>query len=217
MRTAHTRQHGFTLIEIAITLAIVGLMVGGVLKGQEMITNARLKKLERDNTSIAVAIHSYQDRYHQTPGDDSSASTRFSMYSDGSNDPAPGDIDGDGDGTIDGNWMGTVNSESANLWKHLRAAGLIPGGGNQDQRPKNAYSGDIGVRDGSLQIAGPVIVFGQIDGTVAGIFETRLDDNNPSTGFIQSDLTPTLMNGNAISSAGPSYADSSRYFMAVSM
>jgi prepilin-type N-terminal cleavage/methylation domain-containing protein len=217
MRTAHTRQRGFTLIEIAITLAIVGLMVGGVLKGQEMITNARLKKLERDNTGIAVAIHSYQDRYHQTPGDDNSASTRFTMYSDGSNDPSPGDIDGDGNGTIDGSWMGTDNSESANLWKHLRAAALIPGGGDQDQRPRNAYSGDIGVRDGSLQIAGPVIVFGLIDGTVAGIFESRLDDNNPSTGFIQSDLTSALMNGNAISSAGPSYAESSRYFMAVSM
>jgi len=214
---AHTRQRGFTLIEIAITLAIVGLMVGGVLKGQEMITNARLKKLERDNAGIAVAIHTYQDRYQQTPGDDSSASTRFSMYSDGSNDPDAGDINGNGDGVIDGEWMGTANSESANLWKHLRAAALIAGGGDQDQRPKNAYSGDIGVRDGSLQIAGPVIVFGPIDGTVAGIFETRLDDNSPSTGLIQSDLTQELMNGNAISSAGPNYSDSSRYFMAVSM
>jgi len=55
-------QKGFTLVEIAIVLVIVGLLIGGVLKGQEMITNAKLKRVESDNAGIAAAMFSYQDR-----------------------------------------------------------------------------------------------------------------------------------------------------------
>ena len=66
-----TKQKGFTLVEIAIVLVIVGLLIGGVLKGQEMITNAKLKRIESDNAGIAAAMFSYQDRYTQLPGDDS--------------------------------------------------------------------------------------------------------------------------------------------------
>jgi prepilin-type N-terminal cleavage/methylation domain-containing protein len=211
------REDGFTLIEIAISLAIIGLMIGGVLKGQEMITNTRIKKMERDNAGIAIALHSYQDRYRQMPGDDDSASTRFSMYGDGMNDPLPADIDGDGDGAIDGAWMGAANTETANVWKHLRAANLIPGNGDDDSRPGNTFNGHIGVRDGSLQIAGPVVIFSLIDGNVARILEARLDDNKPSSGRIQSDLTAALMDGSAVSSAGSSYADTARYYMAISI
>ncbi len=38
------RQSGFTLVEIAIVLVIIGLLLGGVLKGQEMIANSRLQE-----------------------------------------------------------------------------------------------------------------------------------------------------------------------------
>ena len=58
-----TKQKGFTLVEIAIVLVIVGLLIGGVLKGQEMITNAKLKRIESDNAGMAAAMFSYQDRY----------------------------------------------------------------------------------------------------------------------------------------------------------
>ena len=71
------KQTGFTLVEIAIVLVIVGLLIGGVLKGQEMITNAKLKRIESDNAGIAAAMFSYQDRYLQLPGDDSNAAARF--------------------------------------------------------------------------------------------------------------------------------------------
>ncbi len=46
------KQKGFTLVEIAIVLVIVGLLIGGVLKGQEMITNAKLKRIESDNAGL---------------------------------------------------------------------------------------------------------------------------------------------------------------------
>ena len=208
-------QAGFTLVEIAMTLAVIGLLIGSVIKGQELITNVRLKKMEKDSIDISMAIFAYQDRYGPFPGDDNKVTSRFSVYADGINDPAANDINGNGDGLIDGNWIGAANSETANLWKHLRAAGLISGNGDQDRQPKNAYDGDIGVREGSLRIPGRVVVFGQINGTVARILESRLDDGNPSFGSVQSDLSEDLMDGNIASSAGSSYTESTHYFMSL--
>jgi len=205
---------GFTLVEIAIVLVVVGLLIGGVLKVQEMITNAKLKRIESDNAGIAAAIFSYQDRYIRLPGDDEAASSRFSLYTDGTNDPIAADIDGDNSGIIDGAWIGATNTETANFWKHLRASDLIPGEGDDDTQPTNAYGGNIGVRDGSLMIGGHVIVFGSIEGLIANILEGRLDDRNPATGRIQSDITAALMDGVAVSSAGANYLDTTRYFMA---
>ncbi len=212
-----TRQTGFTLVEIAIVLAVVGLLIGGVLKSQEMIANAKLKRIESDNAGVMASVFTYQDRYLQMPGDDDRASFRFSMYSDGVNDPLPADIDGDGDGAINGDWVAAANTETANVWKHLRAAGIIPGGGDDDTQPTNAYGGNIGLRDGSLLLSGHVVVFGSIEGPIASILESRLDDGAPASGRIQSDVTAALMDGNAVSSAGGDYSDSLRYFMAFNL
>ena len=96
------QQKGFTLVEIAIVLVIVGLLIGGVLKGQEMITNAKLKRIESDNAGIAAAMFSYQDRYLQLPGDDSGAADRFTVYA--AADPVNG-----GGGALGGS--GTVNGD----------------------------------------------------------------------------------------------------------
>ena len=212
-----TRQVGFTLVEIAIVLVIVGLLIGGMLKGQELILNAKLKKIERDRSGVATAILAYQDRYRQLPGDDDQASDRFAMYSDGDNDPAAAEIDGNSDGALDGDWVAATNSETSNLWKHLRASGLIPGGGDDAIQLRNAYGGVIGVRDGSLLISGHVIIFGSIEGSIIKILESRLDDGSPESGRIQSDVTGALMDGDAASSAGATYLDSARYFMAIGL
>lgn len=208
-------QKGFTLVEIGIVLVIIGLLIGGTLKGQEMITNAKIKRVIRDKAGINSAVHTYQDRYQRLPGDDDRADQRFSIYSDGTNDPAPADINGDRNGSIAGNWVAAPNTETANFWKHLRAAGIIPGGGDDDTQPGNAYGGLIGLRDGSLLISGHVIIFGSMEGPIAKILEHQFDDSSPATGRIQSDLTAALMDGGAISSAGAVYLDSSRYFMAL--
>src|SRR5450759_3795987 len=72
-----TRQTGFTLIEIAIVLVIIGLLLGGILKGQEMITQAKIKNIVNDFNGITAAMNSYQDRYRAMPGDDLNAGTRW--------------------------------------------------------------------------------------------------------------------------------------------
>jgi len=209
------KQKGFTLVEIAIVLVIVGLLIGGVLKGQEMITNAKLKRIESDNAGLAAAMFSYQDRYLQLPGDDTQADTRFSIYTDGTNDPTAAEITGDGSGTVDGAWKGNTGAtapdhESAIFWKHLRAAGLIPGDGDDATQPTNAYGGLIGIQNGALGISGHVTVFGAIEGPIARILEARLDDGAPNTGRMQSNLTSA---DDMSDSASPptSYVDGERY------
>jgi len=209
-----TKQNGFTLVEIALVLVVTGLLIGGVFKARELIFNANLKRIERDKAGIVAAIFSYQDRYRQLPGDDNFAKQRFPIYSDGINDPAATDINGDNNATIDGSWNGTANSETANFWKHLRASGLIQGDGDDDTQPTNAFGGIVGIRDGSLLISGHVMIIGSISGGTAKILENRLDDSDPTTGRIQSDITSALMDGDVVSSAGANYLDSTDYYMA---
>ena len=216
---------GFTLVEIAIVLVIVGLLIGGVLKGQEMITNAKLKRIESDNAGIAAAMFSYQDRYLQLPGDDSGAGGRFDVYSAAGGKAAA--ANGFGDGVIgDGkDWKVDVTAdlwaaglangagETSKFFAHLRAAGLIPGGGEDTTRPSNAYGGQIGVQDGSLQIAGHVTIFGQIEGPIAKIIEARLDDGAAKTGRIQAAETKDIMDATTTSSV-TAYSDALRYNLA---
>ena len=207
------KQMGFTLVEIAIVLVIVGLLIGGVLKGQEMITNAKLKRIESDNAGIAAAMFSYQDRYLQLPGDDSGADDRFDLYT-----TSTGNV-GNGDGIIDGLWTpSAATQETAMFWKHLRAAGLVPGGGDDVTQPSNAYGGLIGIRDGSLGIAGHVTIFGQLEGPIAKIIEARLDDGKPQSGRIQSDIavsgSATDVMNTASASSVSGYDDAQRYSIA---
>ncbi len=211
-----SKQKGFTLVEIAIVLVIVGLLIGGVLKGQEMITNAKLKRVESDNAGLAAAMFSYQDRYLQLPGDDSQAETRFNVYGGVTNG-----VNGDGGGTIGGTWnannLPNIDvagaGESDFFFGHLRAAGLIPGGGLDGTKPTNAYGGQIGIQDGSLNISGHVTIFGVIEGPIARIIESRLDDGVPDTGRVQSDVAGNGMAPDATFDLD-TYTDTSRYDMA---
>ena len=63
------KTQGFTLVEIAIVLVIIGLLLGGILKGQEMITQAKIKNVIADFSGISAAYHGYVDRYKRIPGD----------------------------------------------------------------------------------------------------------------------------------------------------
>src|SRR2546430_11582319 len=92
------RQQGFTLVEIAIVLVIIGLLLGGILKGQEMITQAKIKNVIADFSGVSAAYHGYQDRYRAIPGDDPNAATRWASMT----NPAP--VQGNGDGIVAGTY-----------------------------------------------------------------------------------------------------------------
>src|SRR5512147_3232040 len=116
----NSKQKGFTLVEIAIVLVIIGLLLGGILKGQEMITQAKIKNIVNDFNGITAAMNSYQDRYRAIPGDDRNASTRWTT----SSLPAAGSYQGDGQ--INGLYNNTLTvaataaQESNLFWWHLR-------------------------------------------------------------------------------------------------
>ena len=189
------RQSGFTLVEIAIVLVIIGLLIGGVLKGREMITNAKIKRIENDFSGVSAAIYAYQDRYGVLPGDDPTASTRFSGTWAGTDN-------GNGNGNIDGSWTSTNNAnESRKIWKHLRGAGLIAGPVDNSnvsyQQPSNSFGGLIGVQLNAYNLSGHNVVFGEIPGDIAQILEARGDDSVPSRGSIQAHNSQTTYNLNS--------------------
>ena len=68
------KQVGFTLVEIAIVLVIIGLLLGGILKGQEMINSARARHLADLTGDIPAAYYGFMDRFNRIPGDWDSAS-----------------------------------------------------------------------------------------------------------------------------------------------
>jgi len=62
-------QRGFTLVEIAIVLVIIGLLIGGVLRGQELLNSARINSISSQQSSISTAYYGFIDRYKMMPGD----------------------------------------------------------------------------------------------------------------------------------------------------
>src|SRR5712671_5868429 len=139
---------GFTLVEVAIVLVIIGLLLGGILKGQEMITQAKIKNIMSDFSGISAAYHGYQDRYRAIPGDDPGAVARWTLT--GMATPAIGAY---GDGVVSGAYGSTTaNDESRLFWLHLRSAGFVSGTGQQ--QPFNAVTGLLGVQTGDAVVAG---------------------------------------------------------------
>ena len=183
-------EAGFTLVEIAIVLVIIGLLLGGILKGQEMITQARIKNAINDFNGITVAVTSYQDRYRFLPGDDPNATTRWTVQA-----PASGS----GDGVIAGLYNAAPGAvappaaaESNLFWQHLRIAGFVPGlttGAGSGAQPLNAAGGMIGVESGTpttgLGFTSLIVCFSNLPEKVASAVDAQMDDSNPASGQIR--------------------------------
>jgi prepilin-type N-terminal cleavage/methylation domain-containing protein len=114
------KQSGFTLIEIAIVLVIIGLLLGGILKGQELITSARVRNLISQQDGVKAAYFGFLDRYRALPGDYNQASANISGVAPGAN--------GNNNGQITANGVaGATIDEHIAAWDHLSKAGFITG------------------------------------------------------------------------------------------
>jgi prepilin-type N-terminal cleavage/methylation domain-containing protein len=176
-----SKQTGFTLVEIAIVLVIIGLLLGGVLKGKEIIINAKVINVENSFTGISSAIYSYQDRYRSLPGDDSKAKERWPSLADTQK--------GNGDGGIGGQFDTTTDNQEARLfWLHLRNAKLVAGAADDQTQPTNAFGGLMGASNETVantNLSGIYVGFQNVPGKIASILEARSDDSDPKKGGIQ--------------------------------
>lgn len=183
------QQTGFTLVEIAIVLVIIGLLLGGVLKGQELVNNAKVKNLGNDFRGVSSFVYAYQDRFRALPGDDRAAA----IHLNGGTNAAAANL---GNARINGAWNSvTANDESFLFWQHVRLAGLATGTTNTaaaDYIPRNAEGGVIGVTSDPVLTApatpypASFYVCSQgIQGRFARQIDTTLDDGNTQTGTIR--------------------------------
>lgn len=195
--TTRGGQRGFTLVEIAIVLVIIGLLLGGILKGQELIVSARVRNIADQNSGVQAAYYGFIDRYRQVPGDwpASNAGQAIPGVATG------GNANGRLDKVSSNQWV-----EALALWEHLSKAGFIQGsfvGGNAapsaadtDRAPRNAFQGylmlfetadyaDAGTPPVRLNLTLgrgiPVNVLRELD--------VKIDDGLPLTGVLRHALT----------------------------
>jgi prepilin-type N-terminal cleavage/methylation domain-containing protein len=196
-------ESGFTLVELAIVLVLIGLLLGALLLGNGILTQSRIKFIANDFEQIKIAILTYQDRYGALPGDDTRAASRWITGG-----GAPRAMAGTGDGRIGGSYQAPPpagdpmvslvidpasapvpgNGESLNFWWHLRLAELViapPPVVTPVAQPLNHFAGVVGVEWAVLGFPRLAVCTSNLPGEIAIGVESQLDDGNPRRGLIR--------------------------------
>jgi prepilin-type N-terminal cleavage/methylation domain-containing protein len=173
------RERGFTLVELAIVMVVIGLMIGAVLKGQAMIDDAKRKRVVNDLQGVSAAYFSYYDKYNAIAGDDASTHG-WALTNSG----------GDGDGLIEGA-VATPADESQDAWQALRYAGLLSGDPTATgvaSLPGHPYGAKYGLtnNDFGTGIGTKNCVYAaSIAGSIAEMIDIKFDDGVYNKGSVQ--------------------------------
>jgi prepilin-type N-terminal cleavage/methylation domain-containing protein len=185
-----SNQRGFTLIEIAIVLVIIGLLLGGILKGQELITSARVRNLISQQDGIKAAFFGFQDRFRAFPGDYTQDTTNIAKVV---ATAACNNGNGNGNGQVE-----AAANEMVLAWEHLSKAGFITGtytcaaAEDQTTTPVNPYNvyvrvvydGVYGIASGG-QARHNVKTGAQVPVEIIAEIDRKIDDGAPYTGGFQ--------------------------------
>ncbi len=204
MHQPYSLQSGFTLVEIAVVIVIIGLLLGGILKGQELINSARVRNLLDQKSGIQAAYFGFIDRYRQVPGDMTAAKACGAI---GASNFVNGCVGGNGNGQLDQEDVG----EAAALWAQLSAAGFISGAyeggitrkedynnGAKSITPVNVFNGPVMLTrtDNYLHSTTPPVrlafIFGNnIPVNVLYELDIKIDDGSPNSGILRHAKAPS--------------------------
>jgi prepilin-type N-terminal cleavage/methylation domain-containing protein len=221
------KLHGFSLVEITVTLTIIALLIGAVAAAQNMKRSLELKQVVDQVTAINKAITIFRggvpSGYGAIPGDYILAETAFGQEAVGNKvDDDNGDGNGDGDNLIESSLSSPSRNERLLFWQHLAAAGLIAGsfdgstdgpGGRPEGPIRNSIFGvsTTSVGSGSYANAVHIYISKFISSANNGILSTKeaydidlkYDDADPETGAIRAADGDNHTSGDCVSGSSP--------------
>lgn len=220
VRTAtHSRQSqkAFTLVELSIVLVIIGLIIGGVLGGQQVIQNARLTNALNAIQAYQSQYQTYVQNYGAVPGNDLNATGHFGTSA----------VNGSGGGILVGAFDSTdcttsgTKTETCLLWEDLRLANLVKSSSSiLTQQPANPFGGVYGFQSSafSAALSSPVICLSNVPASAAQAIDQRLDDGISNGGSVQAMAENPYAAGSSIAgTVATNYSSAQNYTVCVKM